>query len=554
MLDTSEAPSPHLPTLDDGRYVISGVLGKGGNARVYQAWDTQLRAWRAIKVLSPEFIENVEVRARFAQESATMARLDHPNIVKVYDISDDPFTPHIVMELCEGGAIIDWMKVHGAVPPQLAIRVIGQIALAIGAAHEEGLIHRDIKPQNILIDQYGIAKLTDFGIARVEDNSLTQAGATMGTYAFMAPEQRHDSTSVDERTDIYSLGATLFTLTRVKTTTELFVAEPDDPLFDGLPEALVQFILKTCSYRPKDRPQTIQAFIEGLLEVASVLPPDPKETPPIQALAKPLPVRPPDDLPNLDQLEDLLKALALGEESQAHTTGGSSIDSTTLGSLRTPRPPPTPPPSGSMDSDPFELLRDADLPAPPPTPTPPPPRPRAERTATPAPVAAPVSVQEPEEEPAPPVVVEKAGTPWATVAALAVGVVGLGLALSGVVVVYGSVRVTGAQTEVRKAERELVTTVLSAAPAIPQLQDPDTLRTLYFQVQDGEPAQAARSARAFAGVVERSVATSSPQGDAILLSRNVLTAVDRVEAADAAWEAASETLPGHLAVALGLAS
>lgn len=543
MLEEIPAQTRGYPTLHGGRYVISGVLGKGGNARVYQAWDTTLRAWRAIKVLSPQFLDDETVRSRFALEAATMARLDHPHLVKVYDISDDPYTPHIVMELCEGGAVIDWMKVHGAVPPQMAIKVIGQIAQAVHAAHEENIIHRDIKPQNILIDQYGMAKLTDFGIARDQDSGLTMAGATIGTYAFMAPEQRHDSTSVDIRTDIYSLGATLFTLVRVKTTTELFVAEPDDPLFDGLPEALVQFILRTCSYRPKDRYQTVDAFIDGLLEISGVLPADPPTTPPIQDLAAALPARPPDDLPDLAQLEDLLKALALNG-GQPHTTGGSTLDATTLGG----RP------------DPFAVLRDYAQPdlqeAPAPAPDP-----YLEEEAT---EPAFEEVQEPQNEPAEveqaiaPVQealaeVRPASNPVAMAIAAASGLAFLLVAIFGVTAMVGSVDVNGAATDVRRAENDLVVSVLATAPAIATLDQAPALRTLYFQVQDGDPAQAARSARAFAVELERAVGSRTPKGDALLLARNVLNASENVDRADSAWAASAGSVTGSLAVAMGLA-
>jgi serine/threonine protein kinase len=537
MLEESPAATSAFPTLHGGRYVISGVLGKGGNARVYQAWDGTLRAWRAIKVLSPQFLEDETVRSRFALEAATMARLDHPNLVKVYDISDDPFTPHIVMELCEGGAIIDWMKEHGAVPPQMAIRVIGQIAQAVQAAHDEGIIHRDIKPQNILVDQYGIAKLTDFGIARDEDSGLTMAGATIGTYAFMAPEQRHDSTRVDPRTDIYSLGASLFTLCRVKTTTELFVAEPDDPLFDGLPEPLVQFILRACAYRPKDRHQTVDAFIDGLLEIGRVLPPDPPG-PPIEALATPLPARPPDDLPDLAQLEELLKALALHD----NPTGGGTLDATTLGTRPDPMAAIQSFDAGEVPDDPEPVAPEA-----------PEEPPKAEAAPEPADEPPPAVVEEPPVAVVPTVVEAPARSHLPLVAASVVGVLGLALAGLVALVMVGSVGVNGAASDVRRAERDLVVAVLAAAPAIPQLQGAPTLRNLYFKVQDGDPVQAARNARAFADAVERSVLGRSPKGDALLLTRAVLNASTVVDDADAEWQEAAQSTTGGLAVMLGLA-
>lgn len=513
MLNTTEN-STTLPTLHNGRFVISGVLGKGGNARVYTAYDTVLRAWRAVKVLSPAFIDDPEVRARFSQEAAAMARLEHPHIVKIYDISDDPYTPHIVMELCEAGAVIDWMKAHGAVPPQLALHVIRQIAVAVQHAHAFKLVHRDIKPQNILIDQYGIAKLTDFGIAQADDSQLTQAGSTIGTYAFMAPEQRHDATSVDERADVYSLGATLFTMSKVQTTTELFVAERDDAIFEGLPGPLVEFILRACAYRPRDRYQDVGELIEAIDEIKSVLPPDPEDTPPIQALARKLPARPPDDLPNLDQLEDLLKALALSDTQNT----GSGFQ-TTLGNQPAAH-------SYIHESDTAPSTRHA-------IPATPPPAPSVSQDDT-------VSAR------------RSAAGKIALASAGGIGILGLVVAAAVVALVHGSMVVSGARTQVRQAERDLVTSVLAAAPAIDRLHDPATLHRLYDQVQSAGPDQAARNARAFADSLERSIGESTPEGDAILLSRNVLQADQRLDAADAEWNSAAGTLTGRIALMLGL--
>lgn len=524
---TTTGTSSTLPTLHEGRFVITSVLGKGGNAHVYTAWDTVLRAWRAIKVLSPAFIEDAEVRARFAQEAASMARLDHPHIVKVYDISDDPFTPHIVMELCEAGAVIDWMREHGALPPRLALTVIRQIAQAVQHAHENGLVHRDIKPQNILVDQYGIAKLTDFGIAQVENSGLTQAGATIGTYAFMAPEQRHDATTVDERSDIYSLGATLFTMSQVKTTTELFIAEPDDAIFDGLPEPLVEFILKACAYRPRERFQTVEELLGALDSLAASLPADP-EGPPLQALARKLPPRPSGDLPNLEELEDLLKALALHEQTHA----GPELDPTTLGGRGHAVPTPV---GGRAHAVPTPVGGRGSRPA---TPTP---VPEAETLALPLPTPAPAPMR-----------AARAGG-IALVVALFLGATGVASIVGIGFVLLGVVNVSGAHSQVRMAERDLVTSVLAAAPAIDGLQDPAALRDLYEGVQGAGPEQAARNARAFATTLEHSVAQSTPEGDAILLSRNVFQADLRLELADEAWADAADSWTGSTAVLLGLA-
>ncbi len=523
MLEPRNTLPSGLPSLRGGRYLIYGVLGKGGNARVYQAWDTQVEAWRAIKVLAPDQVENDEVRARFAQESELMARLDHPHVVRVYDIADDPYTPHIVMELCAGGAIIDWMKVHGAVPPRLALRVMRQIGEAVRMAHEQGLIHRDIKPHNILIDAHGVAKLTDFGIAREIDSSLTQSGSVLGTYAFMAPEQRNDAAAVDHRADIYALGATLFTLVRVKTSSELFIAEPDDPLFEGVPPTLVELILKAASYRPKDRHPDVAAFLAHLDEVEAGLPPDPPDTPPLEALARSLPLRPPDDLPDLEQLEDLLRALALSEELTGSDVEG--IDTTLNGGDEE-----------AVEDRPSYLAE-------------PEPEPEPE-----APVV--IGVEEPEEVPSLEELAaarRRSGLLW--LASAMVGAVAVGVAALAVVVGYGAVEVTGARTRVQVAERDLVEAVHDATPIVPELpkERAELLSQLFFQIED-QPDRAPELARRFASVLEEVVAQDRVEGDALLVSQNVLGAADRVRSAERAWSEAASSWSGRFAVLLGLAT
>src|SRR5262249_9636089 len=147
-----------------GRYAFAAKLAMGGMAAVYRVWDHKLRVWRAVKGLLPDAKDHV--RTRFEAEAKMMARLDHPHVLRVYDVGTSDGLPSIVMELAEGGRVNGWVDEHGPMPPQLAVRVVMQVALGLSAAHALGLVHRDVKPHNILVTRDGRCKVTDFGIAR----------------------------------------------------------------------------------------------------------------------------------------------------------------------------------------------------------------------------------------------------------------------------------------------------------------------------------------------------------------------------------------------------
>jgi serine/threonine protein kinase len=187
---------PHEHTADSqfqaprlaGRYIVTRLLGKGAHARVYLAHDSRLKQWRAVKVLASNHIDDDHVRSRFEAEAEVMAKLSHQNLMRVIDIDRDGKVPFMVMELARGGAVLDWCKRHGALPPRLALRVAMQCAEGLHHAHEQGVVHRDVKPHNILVREEDRVVLTDFGIARIDDGlHLTAAGSAMGTFVFMAP-------------------------------------------------------------------------------------------------------------------------------------------------------------------------------------------------------------------------------------------------------------------------------------------------------------------------------------------------------------------------------
>ncbi|MEQ1565434.1 MAG: protein kinase [Myxococcota bacterium] len=276
------------PTIGGGRYVLVSRIAEGGMAGVYRAWDHKLRVWRAIKVLLPEFANRDVLRARFETEAKTMARLDHPQVIHVYDVGTREALPYMVMELAEGGTVNAWVEAYGKMPPRLAVDVVTQVALGLGAAHALGVVHRDVKPHNVLVTADGACKVTDFGIARVADQDVdgqTRTGATMGTIGYMAPEQRADAKLVDRRADIYALGALLYKLVTGKVMTDLFLVEHDAGLLKNVPQSLHEVIVRGCYHDRERRFPDTESMMRALAEVVDHLPEIPPDTP---ALPTPL--------------------------------------------------------------------------------------------------------------------------------------------------------------------------------------------------------------------------------------------------------------------------
>lgn len=194
-----------------GNYKIIERLGRGGMATVYKAHEKSLNRMVALKLLSPQLAENTEFIKRFEREAQAAASLNHPNIVQVYAISQEEGTHYFAMELIKGKSLSQIIHEEGPLPLERAVPIIKQVAEALKAAHRIGLVHRDIKPSNIMINQDGMVKVTDFGIAYVSsaETKLTQEGSIIGTPEYLSPEQC-ESKPVDGRSDIYSLGVTLY--------------------------------------------------------------------------------------------------------------------------------------------------------------------------------------------------------------------------------------------------------------------------------------------------------------------------------------------------------
>jgi serine/threonine protein kinase len=195
-----------------GRYRLEHHLGHGGMASVYLARDEELERSVAIKLLAESLADDQASRRRFLREARLAARLSHPNVVRVYDAGEDEGRPYIVMECVEGETLAELLARRGRLRPDEAIGLALQACRGLEHAHAEGLIHRDVKPGNLLLARDGTLKIADFGIARAaEGTALTQAGTVLGTAAYLAPEQAAGE-EVTAAADLYSLGAVLYEL------------------------------------------------------------------------------------------------------------------------------------------------------------------------------------------------------------------------------------------------------------------------------------------------------------------------------------------------------
>jgi len=192
------------------RYEILEQLGGGGMAIVYKGRDTFLNRLVTIKVLRPEFTCDEDFVKRFRREAQAVASLSHPNIVSIYDVGRENDVHYLVMEYVEGDNLKNLIRAQGALPQERIIQIARQVAEALQHAHENNIVHRDVKPQNILITAVGRAKLTDFGIAREATTAtLTQSDTVLGSVHYISPEQARGETS-DERSDLYSLGVVMY--------------------------------------------------------------------------------------------------------------------------------------------------------------------------------------------------------------------------------------------------------------------------------------------------------------------------------------------------------
>lgn len=290
-LSQSRPVQDRPPEMLADRYRIRQTLGRGGMATVFLVRDERLGVDRALKLLLPRFADRKQARQRFDTEARTMASLKHPHILTVHDVSSTDDQVFLVMEVAAGGSLADRLRRRGALGPRQATEILLPVLDALHAAHAAGVIHRDVKPGNILINADGVPLLTDFGIARVEAEAdrtaLTQTGLALGTRGFMAPEQRKEAHRVDGRADVYATGATLATLITAEPPLELFAPEARLELGRRLPEPLLDVVTRATRYHPADRYPSAAAMADALRAVLPLLPPDPSSS---------MPLLDPDDL------------------------------------------------------------------------------------------------------------------------------------------------------------------------------------------------------------------------------------------------------------------
>jgi eukaryotic-like serine/threonine-protein kinase len=266
------------------RYEVEELLGQGGMARVFRGTDRVLNRSVAVKVLSPQFAGDDQFVARFRREAQAAAALNHPNIVSVYDTGDQGDVHYIVMEYVEGRTLRDAIRQEGPILPERASEIAQAVARALSSAHEAGLVHRDIKPGNIMLTRDGEVKVMDFGIARTSTgDTLTQTAAVLGTASYLSPEQAQ-GVAVDARSDIYSLGCVLYEMLtgRPPFTGDSPVAiaykhvreDPVHPsnLNPDVPPSLDAVVMKAMAKNPDNRYQTADELRQDLERASAGLP------------------------------------------------------------------------------------------------------------------------------------------------------------------------------------------------------------------------------------------------------------------------------------------
>ena len=293
-------PPPPIPTMIAtppahpveryiGKYRVKGELGRGGMGAVYLAEQPGLGREVAIKELIQSAATDPVALKRFLQEAQVMARTSHPNLVQVHDLELTGETNYIVLEFVRGKSLRDWLN-RGAIPPPQVFAVMHGVLQALDYAHRHAIVHRDMKPENVLLSEDGMVKVADFGIARLTDDTgvggtATKTGTTVGTPQYMSPEQVASS-KVDGRSDLYSAGIMFYELVAGEAP---FTANESDGPFTlmakhvqappkppslhrpGLDMALEEAILKSISKRPEDRYQTGQEFDDAISRIADRL-------------------------------------------------------------------------------------------------------------------------------------------------------------------------------------------------------------------------------------------------------------------------------------------
>ncbi len=272
---------------DLGPYQLEKFVGGGGMGAVFRALDTTLDRIVAVKVLSPQQSGDDEMLRRFKNEAQSAARLDHENIGRVYAVGYDDGWHFIVFEFIEGTNLRDLVQKEGPFDVPRAIEASIQIADALAHASQRSVVHRDIKPSNIIITPTGRARLVDMGLARLhqvsDDQDLTMSGVTLGTFDYISPEQARDPRSADVRSDLYSLGCTIYsmligrppfangTMVQKLLQHQQETAPPLDSIRSDVPHSLSEVVARLMAKNPNDRYQRAEELVTALLEIADSL-------------------------------------------------------------------------------------------------------------------------------------------------------------------------------------------------------------------------------------------------------------------------------------------
>ncbi|MGN0453214.1 MAG: Stk1 family PASTA domain-containing Ser/Thr kinase [Ruminococcus sp.] len=259
----------------DGRYEIRELIGIGGMANVYRCYDMVDCREVAIKILKDEYLNNEEFIRRFKNESKAIAVLSHPNIVKVYDVSFGDMIQYIVMEYIDGITLKEYINQQGSLTWKETVHLITQILKALSHAHSKGVVHRDIKPQNMMLLSDGTIKVTDFGIARFSNSTRTMTEQAIGSVHYIAPEQAKGDIT-DGKTDIYSLGVMMYEMltgklpfdgdNAVSVALMHLQVVPENPraINPSIPEGIEEITLKAMQKQPCDRYQSAQDMLADI--------------------------------------------------------------------------------------------------------------------------------------------------------------------------------------------------------------------------------------------------------------------------------------------------
>lgn len=266
------------------RYRIIELLGEGGMAFVFKAKDEQLERFVAIKTLKPSYLENENFVTRFKREAQTAANLNHPNIVQIFDWGVEENEPYFVMEFIEGTTLSTVISKNKKINITDVLHIGAQVSSALQAAHESNLVHRDIKPGNIMITPNGKIKVTDFGIVSIqnEDSDMTKSGTILGTANYISPEQAQ-GTSVSSKSDLYSLGIVMYEMlsgrtpfigeTPISIATQHLTEKPKPlvELVENIPSGIDKIILKLLNKKPESRFKSAEDLRAALIQQKSYL-------------------------------------------------------------------------------------------------------------------------------------------------------------------------------------------------------------------------------------------------------------------------------------------